>query len=181
MQLASALIAILYYKGEPTSYEDLAKLTRSSKKEIADELEEVRSLLAPTGLSVTSTYDSVELRTAKDAHELIERIRKEELSRDLGKAGLETLSIILYKGPSTRADIDYIRGVNSTAILRNLLIRGLIEKLPNPNDQRSFLYRPSHDLFGHLGITHTEEMPGYKDIQAELDAFNREDAESHIV
>ena len=75
------------------------------------------------GLSLVRTDDEVMLGTAKEFSGLIEDLAKEELSRDLGKAGLETLSIVLYLGPITRADIDYIRGVNSQFILRALLIR----------------------------------------------------------
>jgi segregation and condensation protein B len=73
--------------------------------------------------------------------------------KDLGKAGLETLSIILYQGPISRAEIDYIRGVNSNFILRNLLIRGLIERVENPHDQRSFLYKPTLELISYLGLS----------------------------
>ena len=68
------------------------------------------------------------LGTAPQMSATVETLTKEELMKDLGKAGLETISIILYKGPISRAEIDYIRGVQSNFILRNLLVRGLIEK-----------------------------------------------------
>ena len=105
---------------------------------------------------------------------MIEELCKEELSRDLGKAGLETLSIVLYRGPITRSGIDYIRGVNSTFILRNLLIRGLVEKIPNPNDQRSFLYRATFDLLSHLGIPRVEDLPEYGNTNESIEKFIEE-------
>jgi len=93
----------------------------------------------------------------------------------LGKAGLETLSIILYKAPITRVEIDYLRGVNSNFILRNLLIRGFIEKVVNPGDQRSYLYKPSLDLLSFLGVSKVEDLPEYVSIQEEIKDFNSTD------
>ncbi len=111
------------------------------------------------------------LATAPEAGPLLERIAKEERSKDIGKAGLETLAIILYRGPVTRAEVDYIRGVNSTFILRHLTVRGLVERIPNPEDSRSFLYRPTFELLSFLGITSIEELPEYASIMSQLDEF----------
>ena len=96
---------------------------------------------------------------------------KEELSRDIGKAGLETLSIIIYRGPISRREIDYIRGVNSTFIIRNLLIRGLVEKVQAEKDQRSFLYKPTLELLSFLGVRNFEELPDYAAVRVELEKF----------
>jgi segregation and condensation protein B len=89
-------------------------------------------------------------------------MRKDELSKELSKATLETLSIIIYKQGSTRAEIDYIRGVNSSFILRNLLIRGLIQKESHPTDSRKYFYKPTFELLGFLGIQKLEELPDYQ-------------------
>ena len=102
---------------------------------------------------------------------LIEKLTKEELMKDLGKAGLETLSIILYQGPLPRAEIDYIRGVNSQFILRNMLIRGLIEKVENPADRRSFLYKPTMQLLAHLGLSSTSSLPDFDVVRKNIEAF----------
>ena len=89
----------------------------------------------------------------------------------MGKAGLETLSIILYQGPITRSEIDYIRGVNSNFILRNLLVRGLIEKIVSPKDTRSFMYRPTFELLQHIGVSKIENVPDYQKIRTEIENF----------
>lgn len=86
--------------------------------------------------------ESVMLATAPEASALIQGIVKEELSRDMGKAASETLAIVLYLGSIARSRIDWIRGVNSTFILRNLMIRGLVERITNPSDERSFYIVP---------------------------------------
>jgi segregation and condensation protein B len=110
----------------------------------------------------------VMLGTHPEASAIIEQLTKEELNRDLGKAGLETLTIVLYKGPITRAELDYIRGVNSSFILRHLTVRGLVDKVVNPADSRSFLYQPSFEVLQHLGITKKEELPDYETAMAKL-------------
>ena len=121
--------------------------------------------------------DEIQLATSREMSDIIEQIRKDELTKDLGKAGAETLAIVLYKGPVTRAEIDYIRGVNSTFILRNLLIRGLVEKVSNPKDQRSFLYKPTLELLSFLGISNIQDLPQFGEVQDELIKFSETEEE----
>jgi segregation and condensation protein B len=115
--------------------------------------------------------------TAPEAHEIIEAMRKDELSGDIGKAGAETLAIVLYRGPISRAEIDRIRGVNSTFILRNLLIRGLVERRQHPTDSRSWVYATTPELMNHLGIQSREMLPDFVAVMDSLDAFEKQQAE----
>ena len=117
--------------------------------------------------------DEIMLATAPEYGTLVESLIKEELSKDLGKAGMETLAIVLYLGPVSRSRIDYIRGVHSHFILRNLLVRGLVEKIPHPEDKRAFLYRPTIDLLRHLGIARAEDLPDYNTVREEVENFER--------
>jgi segregation and condensation protein B len=114
------------------------------------------------------------LGTSSEASQLIEKLTKEELARDLGKASLETLSIILYRGPIKRSAIDYVRGVNSTFILRNLLIRGLIEKKPAPDDNRTSIYTASFKLLSYLGISKVSDIPNFEAVKDEIKKFRNE-------
>ncbi len=127
--------------------------------------------LAGRGLCLIYNNDSVILATSPLAKGLVEKLLKEDLEKDLGKAGLETLSIVLYMGPIKRSEIDYIRGVNSTFILRNLLIRDLVERVENPEDQRSFLYRPTFNILSHLGVSRIDELPEYAKTKQEIELF----------
>ncbi len=163
--------ALLYWRGEPMKISELAKILAVSKEDIETAAGELETALTNRGVTLMRHDGTLSLVTTPDASELIEKLRKEELSRDLGKAALETLSIVLYKGPLTRADIEYIRGVNCTSILRTLLIRGLVEKIQNPNDQRSSLYRATSELLMHLGVASLSELPNYESTKTELDAF----------
>ncbi len=169
--LDNAILAILFYQAEPLSLARLAHLLKRPQEDIVKALETLEEQLSTSGLRLVRMENEVVLATAPEASSLIDAITKEELSRELSKASLETLSIVLYKGPLARAEIDHIRGVNSTFILRNLLIRGLVEKVDNPNDQRSFLYKPTFALLEYMGVTKVEELPAYEETMRTLDGF----------
>ena len=170
--LDAKIEAILFFKSEPVSISALSKILHADEQEIITSIGILKEKLYGRGIALLSKNEEVLLGTTAEASVLIENLMKEEISRDLGKAGLETLSAVLYQGPITRAELDYIRGVNSTFILRNLLIRGLVEKIPNPKDQRSFLYRPTFELLAHLGITRVADLPEYDTVRNEIAAFH---------
>ncbi len=169
--LSQKIEAILFWKAEPVSIEKLSKFLECDIESIKKALNELQSNLNNRGLTLVETDSEVMLGTAKELSPLIEKLTKEELIRDLGKAGLETLSIILYQGPISRADIDYIRGVNSQFILRNLSIRGLVEKVDNPKDMRSFLYKPTLQLLAHMGISKISDIPEFEKVRQEIESF----------
>jgi segregation and condensation protein B len=119
------------------------------------------------GVRLLKNDDEVMLGTTPTTAVVIEKLIKEELDKDLGKAGLETLSIVLYKGPVSRSEIDYIRGVNSSYILRNMIMRGLVERV-NDAKRKTFVYRPTFDLLSFLGVGSVDELPEYGVVQKEL-------------
>jgi|SRR3989344_4673913 len=170
MNLAAQIEAILFWKAEPVTMADLSRYLSRSEGEIIKALETLAAQLSGRGITLVRNNDAVMLGTETAAGELIERLTKEELSRDIGQAGLETLAIVLYRGPVTRAEVDYIRGVNSSFILRHLLVRGLVNKTPNPADARSFLYRPTFELLAWLGVRGVAELPDYRRVIEELAA-----------
>lgn len=168
MSTETALEAILFYRGEPEKRSYLQKLLNITEEELEEGLQSLASSLQTRGIRLLLVNDEVELVSAPETSELISTLRKDELTRDLGKAGAETLAIILYHGPASRAHIDYIRGVSSNFILRNLLIRGLIERISNPENTRSVLYRATPSLLAHLGVTTLDELPEYAQIREAL-------------
>jgi len=173
LSLESQIEALLFWKAETLSIKKIANILNKDVEEIKSAVKNLRESLRGRGITLIEWEDDVTLGTAKKVSELIESLNKEELSKDLGKAGLETLSIILYQGPISRVDIDYIRGVNSQFIVRNLLIRGLIEKVDNPLDQRSFLYKPSLQLLSYLGISKIEDMPDFESVRRDIELFKK--------
>lgn len=169
IQIDSQIEAILFWKGEPQSIKKLAVSLGKKEEEIMAGLEVLKEKIKDRGVELVFKDDEVMLGTSSKLAPIIERLTKEELVRDLGKAGLETISIIAYKGPISRAEIDYIRGVQSNFILRNLQIRGLVEKVTDEKDQRRFLYRPTFDLLAFLGVSKIEDLPEYEKVKAEFE------------
>lgn len=169
--LTKKIEALLFWKAEPVSVKKLSEWLEAKPDEITRAISELEASLSSSGIVLVQKEDEVMLGTAPEFSDLIKKLAKEELNRDLGKAGLETLSIIAYYGPLTRSEIDYIRGVNSTFVLRTLLIRGLIERIQNKKDMRTFLYKPTFDLLSHLGLSDIKNLPEYNMVRSELDAF----------
>ena len=158
----------------------LSRITSASGEAVQTALTALAASLADRGITLLEKDGAYMLGTHPDASSLIEKLLTEELNRDLGRAGLETLTTILYRCPLTRTEIDYIRGVNSAFIVRNLLVRGLVERVPNPNRERSFLYRPTFDLLSFLGVSRIEDLPDYITIRAHIEQFEHETPESAV-
>lgn len=174
MSLESRVEGVLFYRAEPVKKTELAQLFSVSEGALTSALAVLKTSLTDRGITLLETENDVQLVTSPELSETIEAMRKEELRRDIGKAGAETLAIILYRGPLTRSEIDFIRGVNSTFVLRNLLIRGLIERIQNPGDQRSYQYGVTPSLLAHLGITKKNELPGYADVMSKIEQYEKE-------
>ena len=171
MSVEQQLEAILFFKGEPVKIKELSNTLKMSEKVVEEALVNLKEQLKGRGICLMEKENSVMLGTAPELSDLINQIRKAELNRDIGRAGLETLSIILYKSPVGRSDIDYIRGVNSTFILRALMVRGLVERIHNSSDARSFLYKPTFELLSFLGISNVSELPNFDKALEELMVF----------
>src|SRR3989338_10619559 len=120
MTLDAKIESVLFWKAEPMALGKLAKIFSVTPDEIKTALPILEEKLQGRGVTLVIKDDEVVIRTASGASSLIDGLTKEELTRDLGKAGLETLSIILYQGPISRREIYYFISVNSNFILRNL-------------------------------------------------------------
>jgi segregation and condensation protein B len=167
--LATRIEALLFALGRPLSRIELEKMLSTTAQDLQLAIAE---LSAKTGGIVLMDDGKVlELRTAPLAAEVVETVRREEYNRDIGKAGLEALSAVLYRGPLTRAEIDFIRGVNSSQTLRTLTMRGLLRRIPNPKDERSYLFEPTTEVLATLGVSRVSELPEYESVKEKLTAL----------
>ena len=165
--LSNTIEALLFAFG-PMSRPELIKRLAKSEQEIEEGIKALSARLT-FGITLVDDGHHLELRTAPAAAEAIERVVKDENSRDIGKAGLEALAAILYRGPLTRAEIDFIRGVNSSQTLRTLTMRGLVRRVENPKDERSYLYEPTTELLSYLGLSTRSHVPDFDSIRAKLE------------
>jgi len=162
------LEALLFAAGEPLAKARLMKMLGVSSELLQKAVDTLREELTGRGLVIVETDTELELRTHADSFELVKQLRENELSRDLGKAGLETLAIILYRGNATRSEVDWVRGVNSSQTIRSLLLRGLIERTEDTTDRRRARYKPTVDALAHLGVGERASLPRFEEFSAGL-------------
>lgn len=160
----SALEAILFAYGEPLTAKKIAALLNCDEKEAREYCEIFAKKLADDatrGLRLLSMNGEFQLATKTEHATLIATLVKSETQAELTRAAEETLAIIAYGGPIGRADIDYVRGVNSSFILRNLALRGLIDREIDPHRANAYRYTLSFHCLKHLGIANVETLPQY--------------------
>lgn len=178
LDISAQIEALLFFKGEPVSVEFLARTLNASEDTVRGGILSLERSLPGRGVTLVRNGNEVELRTSPEMGKTLEKLIKDELNKDLGKAGLETLAIVLYRGPITRSEVNYIRGVNSNHILRSLLVRGLIEKVEEKEGEgasRSTIYRPTFDLLSYMGVSSAKDLPEYESIQKSVEIFKEED------
>lgn len=169
MPLDVLVEGLLFYKASPQKITTLKELFAVSDEDWSAALLRLRNRLNAGATRLIETDTHLQLATAPELAQFVEAMRKDELSGDIGKAGAETLAIILYRGPIIRAEIDRIRGVNSAFILRNLMVRGLIERKSKGN---SYEFAITPQLLQHLGIDKKSELPRYSEFMNALDSFD---------
>ena len=164
--LAQHLEALLFTAGEAVTLSDLSQLLNVSEEQIKKALEELSNELKNHGLALVITNTHAQLVTSQEVAEFLAQFA-EEGGNELSKAAMETLSVIAYKGPISRYDIDSIRGVDSRRMIRQLLLRGLLRQIRTSG--KASLYDISEDALMHLGITKKEELPEFENLSKSED------------
>lgn len=176
----AALHALLFASGEPLEKRRLATLLGVKDAELAVALKALIDSLKGSGIALIETATEVELRTAPEAADLVKKLRESELSRDLGKASVETLAVIAYQSGATRGEVDWVRGVNSSASLRTLLMRGLIEGREDERDKRRVRYALTTEAFAHLGIASASELPRAEELRSAAAVVTSEEETANV-
>jgi len=160
LPLSMKLEAILFVAAEPVTPAHLATALDVSPSVIERGLNELDASLLDRGLRLQRHAGRVQLTTAPQLAELIERFLGLEATSHLSRAALETLAIIAYQQPVTRPQIDAIRGVNSDSMLKSLLNKGLVlESGRADGPGRPILYSTTPEFLQHFGLNSILEMP----------------------
>jgi segregation and condensation protein B len=158
--LIQQLTAILFVANEPIHMDQLAGLTGQAAAVVEETLGQLNARLEPIGLRASQLDGRYELVTLPATDELIRQYLEGQAKTDLSKPALETLAILAYRGPLTRAQLDDIRGVASDMMLRNLMQRGLVgEQGKAKTPGRPALYGVSHAFLRHFGLASLQELP----------------------
>lgn len=163
------LEALLFAYGEPMARARVRKTLGIDDAALAAALTGLREALAAEsrGLMLLEDGESVQLVTKPALQGLLADLVKAEFEGELTPAALETVSIVSYAGPLTRAEVEFIRGVNSSFILRALAIRGLVDRAPHPSRPNVLVYNPSMEFLRHVGVSAPEALPDrarYQDL-----------------
>ena len=160
LPLSVKLEAILFVAAEPVATGQLAAALDVSSSVIERGLNELDASLTDRGLRLQRHAGRVQLTTAPQLAEVIERFLGLEATSHLTRAALETLAIIAYQQPVTRPQIDAIRGVNSDSMLKSLLNKGLVlESGRADGPGRPILYSTTPEFLQHFGLNSILEMP----------------------
>jgi len=172
-KLKSVLESLLFVSGEPIKIAKLAKIIEVEKKEIVEAITEISKEYQENerGLMILENGDELQLVSNEKNTQYVEKLVKNELEGPLSTAALEVVSIIAYRSPVSKSEIEAIRGVNCSYTLRSLSMRGLIERENNPKDSRGYVYAVSFDFLKKLGIENVKNLPKY-DILSKDEKIN---------
>jgi segregation and condensation protein B len=160
LSLSAQLETLLFVSGEPVATAQLAAALDVAPSVIERGLNELDASLSQRGLKLQRHAGRVQLTTAPQLAELIERFLGLEATAHLSRAALETLAIIAYQQPVTRPQIDSIRGVNSDSMMKSLLHKNLIfESGRGDGPGRPILYSTTPEFLQHFGLNSILEMP----------------------
>jgi segregation and condensation protein B len=163
MNLSSQLESLLFISSKPLSVKEIADLVGAKPKEVEETLDAIAHEYKEQnrGFILIKNNGQYQLTTAPENTELISKFLKDETSGELSQPSLEALTIIAYRGPITKLELERIRGVNCSLILRNLLIRGLVEE---KTDKHESFYAVTLDFIKFLGVSSIEELPDYEKL-----------------
>lgn len=167
MELTNALEALLFVAGEPVTVADLVRASGTTDDDVQRALTALAARYEErgAGLRVLRSPEGVQLVTAPDAATAVEAFVTAGMRERLTPAAAETLAIIAYRGPISRAAIEAIRGVNSSFTVRLLALRGLVTRKQHSTDARRFVYEVSAEFLQHLGVSSLETLPQYTELR----------------
>lgn len=164
--LQAKLEALLFVAAKPMESKELARLTGSKVEAVVEVLDELLKDYEKEGrgVNIIKQAKTYQLVTAPAVADLIKEFIKDETMGELSRPSLEALTIIAYRGPISKLDLDRIRGVNCALILRNLLLHGLIEAKSDSKKSETY-YSVTLDFIRFLGITDISALPDYEKLR----------------
>ena len=163
IELKNKIESLLFISHKPITVSEVAKVIGVEKKEI----EEAINILAEeygeknSGIQIIRIDGKFQMASSSNSSEVISKFLKSEITGELTRPSLETLTIVAYRGPISKTELELLRGVNCSLILRNLLMRGLIE---GHDDKQAGVvkYTVTLDFLKYLGMNQISELPDYE-------------------
>lgn len=166
MNLTGKIESLLFVASKPLSVKKIAELVGADESSVKKEVETLKQLYntEERGIQIAQHASSIQMVTSPLNARVVAEFLKDERSGELTRPSLETLTIIAYRGPLPKSDIDLIRGVNCSLILRNLMIRGLVNSFED-KEHMSTMYEITFDFLRHLGVRDVSELPNFASLR----------------
>ncbi len=166
MTLRSKIESLLFISPRPLTVKRLAELAGSDPAIVETELTTLADHynVNDSGLHLLRHANSVQFVSSPLNSKLVTDFIKEEQAGELTRPALETLTIVAYRGPMAKIQLDTIRGVNCALILRNLMIKGLVEAKTAGKDKHQTSYHVTMDFVRYLGLNQISELPEYEKL-----------------
>jgi segregation and condensation protein B len=160
LDIPAALEALLFVSAEPVMPSQLAGVLEISTSAVEQGLMQLDGELQSRGIRLQRHSGRVQLTTAPEVAELVERFLGLEATSRLSRAALETLAIVAYQQPTTRPQIEAVRGVSSDGVMKSLLGRGLVQEVGRTEGPgRPILYGITPDFLQHFGLNSLVDLP----------------------
>jgi segregation and condensation protein B len=169
LSLTALLEGLLFVAAEPVAPAQLASALDLNVTNVEKGLEELEEQLRTRGLRLQRHAGRIQLTTAAEMAETVERFLGLDATSRLSRAALETLAIIAYQQPVTRPSVDSVRGVNSDGVIKSLLSKGLLQEVGRSEGPgRPILYGTTPEFLQHFGLNGLSELPPLN-LQPEVD------------
>jgi segregation and condensation protein B len=158
--LLAQIEALLFVADEPVSIQELAQALEVSQSEVSSALEQLTEHCKERGVRLQRKEHLVQLVTAPEAADHVRRFLGLDSQVKLSNAALETLALVAYRQPVTRAQIEAVRGVSCDSVLRTLLSRGLVVAQGRLDQAgRPLIYGTTFEFLQHFGLSDLNELP----------------------
>ena len=166
----AAFEAILFASGESVAREAIAESLEITEEEVEGLYSKLSEKYKDSGISVIKLDTDYQLTTKKEYYEYVRRVTEPKRNTPLSNAAMEALSIIAYKQPVTRSQVDYIRGVDSSSSMSRLINCGLIEAIGvSDAPGRPSLYATTKEFLRVFGLESLNDLPDIGMLEQEIE------------
>lgn len=169
LQLVTIIEGLLFVASEPVTVQYLADVVERPLEQVETALEQLKEAYRQRGMRLQRQGQKVQLVSAPELTDYIERFLGLSISGKLSTPAMETLTIIAYRQPITRPEIEAIRGVNSDGVLRTLLSKGLVEEIGRLDTVgHPSLFGTTFEFLRYFGLESLADLPELELPEVEL-------------
>lgn len=188
MNKEAILEGLLFVVGDDgltlSQIQDILEIDIEEAKQLVSDLRKIYES-DTRGITINFLGDTLKLTTKKEHKDYYEKLLQNKENNMLSQAALETLAIIAYNEPITRVEIDDLRGVSTSYVVRKLLAKGLIKEVGKSDlPGRPILYKTTSDFLDYFGLSSKDELPKLDNISVseniETDLFTTNKGENEI-